>query len=91
MGRRPLKCRFGVVAFELAVGLRGGVFESGEFVEPDELHVADRAVALLGDDDLGLAFDAAVCPPRWSGSTPRGGRTSPRRRPARSRPTRAGG
>ena len=32
------------------------VFEAGEFLQESERHIARRAVALLGDDELGFAF-----------------------------------
>ena len=102
--RRSLIQMLGIVA-----GLE--IVELAEIGVELELDVADRPMALLGDDHLGLVVHrlAALEPvlvaqvelvlalvpragsgSRATGSTPRGRRTSPRPRPARSSPIRAG-
>src|SRR5262245_42823315 len=49
-----------VELFELVVGALHGVAEAGEVFAPGELDVADRAVALLGDENFSLAGDAGL-------------------------------
>ena len=51
---------------EVLEPLRDGVLEAREVAEPFEIDFADGAVALLGDDDLGLAgVLSSRSSPRW--------------------------
>ena len=57
MSLEPRSAPLRVVRVELLEPLLGQVFKPREVAKPFEVDVADGAVALLGDDDLGLAGD----------------------------------
>src|SRR5271169_5219177 len=46
--------------YALGIGFRSVVFELGVLAQEGELHIAGRAVALLGDDDIGDALARGI-------------------------------